>query len=259
MSSRVFHPDHHRAAAKPRDGARRSPASAPASSTPHSVPPASFQEVAPSVEVFSSAGKNPTAHCATRGLVSRVYERAVKGYAYALSGAGPQGGVVTSGGAKLQLPRDAKKGLGLVQRYLCLQLELPAEGGGLPLSLELAVTDGKGVRRRLLCSTAFREPAITPLHAQVPLAASLAPLRGRWANLCLDVAGLCAAAFPAEAAPFRRLESIGIGPVCKASAPRWLFVAAALHRKGRQAARSFVSSAARAMRELDLARGQRVP
>ena len=64
------------------------------------------------MDVFCSSGKNPTASAATKGGVSRVYERPIKGYAYALDA-----------GAKLQLPRDASKGLGLLQPFLALQVK----------------------------------------------------------------------------------------------------------------------------------------
>ena len=97
------------------------------------------------VEIFTPAGKDPLACAAVRGSVRRSYERSIKGYAYSLEG-GPNSTAAT--GAKLQLPRDASKGLGLVQQYLVLQLELPADSGavgGSPLGFELAMTDAKKV------------------------------------------------------------------------------------------------------------------
>lgn len=57
--------------------------------------------------------------------------------------------------------------VGLTQRFLVLQLFVPS-GIGRPLLLELGVSDTDRTRRRLLLSTAFREPVRNPLHAQVP-------------------------------------------------------------------------------------------
>lgn len=63
----------------------------------------------------------------------------------------------------LPLPLRA---VGLTQRFLVLQLFVPS-GVNRPLLLELGVSDTDRTRRRLLLSTAFREPVRNPLHAQV--------------------------------------------------------------------------------------------
>ena len=128
------------------------------------------------------------------GAVSRIYERNIRSYAYCIETSGS--------GSRLQLPRDASKGLGLVQRVIAFQVtplyfpssafssnkmydfqifhlcacsfcfvkvEIPADASA-ALHLELAITDGARVRRRIILSTAFREPTITPLHVQVKIA-----------------------------------------------------------------------------------------
>jgi hypothetical protein len=172
-SSRALHPEHAaalaaRAKLPPSRGGgtgrtapsgNSKPSGNNSSNSAATGPTASFQAVAPAVELFSPAGKDPAARCAVRGSVTKVYERSVKGYAFALDGdSGVSSGATQGGGAlaysgggsaRLQLPRDAAKGLGLVQRFLALQLELPpgcGEGRG-ALSVELAVTDGKKARK----------------------------------------------------------------------------------------------------------------
>jgi len=164
-SSRVLHPEHAAAlAARSKLPSRSSSGGGRVASDTHSNtqgsagPTASFQAVAPALELFSPAGKDPTTRCAVRGSVKKVYVRSVKGFAFSLdgdSGAPLGSGVAKTGGgaggvARLQLPRDAAKGLGLVQRFLALQLELPPScGEGSALSVELAVTDSKKVSLHL--------------------------------------------------------------------------------------------------------------
>ena len=65
------------------------------------------------MDVFSANGSNPTNNWKVVGAVQRVYDKAVKGYVYQCSG-GPT--------AKMQLPKDERRSLGLVQPYLVLQL-----------------------------------------------------------------------------------------------------------------------------------------
>ena len=81
------------------------------------------------VEVFGANGSNPVANWKVAGSVQKVYEKAVKGYVYRCDG-GPS--------AKMQLPKDDRRSLGLVQPYLVLQLHVPEAK---PFSLELSVTD----------------------------------------------------------------------------------------------------------------------
>ena len=86
------------------------------------------------VEVFGANGSNPVANWKVAGSVQKVYEKAVKGYVYRCDG-GPS--------AKMQLPKDDRRSLGLVQPYLVLQLHVPEAK---PFSLELSVSDAKSER-----------------------------------------------------------------------------------------------------------------
>ncbi len=70
------------------------------------------------VEVLAPNGSNPLASWKVTGpqkALQRVYDdKDVKGYIFA-----------SSGGTKLQIPKDDKATLGLVQPYLAFQVSLP--------------------------------------------------------------------------------------------------------------------------------------
>eukprot|EP00903_Cladosiphon_okamuranus_P008560 g8214.t1 len=154
------------------------------------------------VEVFSPAGKNPGSEWKSSGKIVRVFEKGVKGYVLTVSGGAT---------SKMQLPKAPKGLLGLRQRHLVLQV-LTAASQDKPFSLELGLKDSGGTRRRLVLSSSFKALHCTPLHAQVPLV-GLDRHRGTWANLSIDLAGLTAVCFRADA--FSSLELISIGPTCR--------------------------------------------
>lgn len=151
-------------------------------------------------EVFSPTGSDPTQLWKVCGgkAVKKVYDKSVKGNVYSIAG-GP--------GCKMQLPKDERKGMWLVQPFLCLQFFLPP---GQPISFELSVQDHGGTRRRLIFSSAFSEVKATPLHCQVPLTAVR---RGMWLNLVLNVADIVAANFRGQ--ELRAVELIALGAVCR--------------------------------------------
>ena len=148
----------------------------------------------PTVDVFGANGSNPTANWKVTGTVQKVYDKALKSHVFVCDG-GPS--------AKMQLPKDDRRSLGLVQPYLALQINVPDSK---PFALELSISDTARARRRLLFSTSFREAVCTPLHTRVPLG-SLP--RGVWVTLVLDMAFLTSSNF--GGARFGRLEGIIIG------------------------------------------------
>ena len=150
------------------------------------------------VEVFSAHGSNPTANWKISGAVQRVYDKTVKGYVFQCEG-GPS--------AKMQLPKDERRLLGLVQPYLVLQLTVPSQK---PFALELSISDTTKARRRVLLSTSFREPVRTPLHTRLPLASLH---REVWLNLTFDLFDLVGKCFPG--ATYSRLEAVTIHAACK--------------------------------------------
>ncbi|GCB66323.1 hypothetical protein scyTo_0014980 [Scyliorhinus torazame] len=73
----------------------------------------------PFVEIFSSQGKDPVAKWKLCGspAVQKVFDKEVKSYVYILEGSSQRN--------KMQLPKDSKQTLGLIQRFLVLQLCVP--------------------------------------------------------------------------------------------------------------------------------------
>ncbi|XP_062400609.1 uncharacterized protein C3orf67 homolog isoform X2 [Sardina pilchardus] len=107
----------------------------------------------------------------------------------------------------MQIPRDSKMALGLVQKFLVLQVKVPL---GKDFSTELLITDAGHLKRRLYLSTVHKEASATPLHARIPLT-SLA--RNVWCNMCIDVDSFTQEMF--KGAVFMHLDSISISASCK--------------------------------------------
>lgn len=92
------------------------------------VPPrgsANHFQGGPSVDVFGANGSNPTANWKVSGTVQKVYDKALKSHVFVCDG-GPS--------ARMQLPKDDRRSLGLVQPYLALQIHVPESK---PFALEL--------------------------------------------------------------------------------------------------------------------------
>nr|XP_006821003.1 PREDICTED: uncharacterized protein C3orf67 homolog [Saccoglossus kowalevskii] len=87
-----------------------------------------------------------------------VYDKDVKSYVFVVEGEGTT--------TKMQLPKDNKQSLLLIQRYLILQLMVPL---GHDFSIELSISDMGNNKRRLFLSSSQKEISITPLHAKIPL------------------------------------------------------------------------------------------
>lgn len=67
------------------------------------------------VDVFGANGSNPTGNWKIVGAVQRVFDKSVKGYVFRCDG-GPT--------AKMQMPKDERKALGLVQPYIVFQINV---------------------------------------------------------------------------------------------------------------------------------------
>ena len=86
----------------------------------------------PAVEIFSTVGKNPLEKWkVSGGGVEKIYDSSVKGYIFTLEGQ-----------AKIQLPKDEKETLGLIQPFLVLQIYIPL---GKNLHIEIGITDSTKV------------------------------------------------------------------------------------------------------------------
>jgi len=171
----------------------------------------------PALEVFSASGTDPLRRqdLLVEGRVKRQFEKDVKSFVL-LSEGGPN--------SKVELPRVArKKGLGLTQHVLALQIMLPSSSAE-AFSMELVVLDTERTRRRLVIASGFRTVVSHPLHAQLPLAAAYDPSfgakedtdhmgmfcipRGIWITMCIDLYDLMKKAF--QQILFKSLEAIKI-------------------------------------------------
>ncbi|XP_059800218.1 uncharacterized protein C3orf67 homolog isoform X1 [Hypanus sabinus] len=153
------------------------------------------------VEIFSSQGKDPVARWKLCGspAVQKVFDKEVKSYVYILEGSCQRN--------KMQLPKDNKHSLGLIQRFLVLQLCVPV---GQDFSTELLITDLGNIKRRLYLSTIHKEFSATPLHAKIPLSIIK---RKIWSNICIDMVSFTNAAF--KGAGFQSLDRIVVSANCK--------------------------------------------
>ncbi|KAM6414071.1 protein CFAP20DC [Rhynochetos jubatus] len=156
----------------------------------------------PFVEIFSAQGKNPGAKWKIFGNPSAVrkeYDKEVKGFVFVLEG--------SSQINKMQLPKETRQTLGLIQQFLTLQIFVPL---GQDFSTELLITDLGNIKRRLYLSTVHKELSVTPLHAKVPL---FTIKRKIWCNMCIDLVAFTSEIF--RGAVFQSLDGISISANCK--------------------------------------------
>eukprot|EP00961_Rhodomonas_salina_P096831 1302644-Rhodomonas_salina.2 len=109
----------------------------------------------PAVELFSAAGSKGSAvpHKASP-QIKKVFDKSSKGYVLELEGGRE---------VKVSFPASDKDSLGLLQRYLVLQVLVPAGRG---FSVELCVTDRTKTRRRINLSSNNKDLTVTPLHVR---------------------------------------------------------------------------------------------
>ncbi|XP_069062642.1 protein CFAP20DC [Pleurodeles waltl] len=156
----------------------------------------------PFVDIFSAQGKDPTAKWKLFGSPSaiwKVFDKDVKSFVFVLEG--------SSQTNKMQLPKENKQTLGLIQRFLILQVHVPL---GQDFSTELLITDLGNIKRRLYLSTVHKELSTTPLHAKIPL---FIIKRKIWCNLCIDLVSFTCGVF--KGAVFQSLDGIIVSANCK--------------------------------------------
>ncbi|XP_075370348.1 protein CFAP20DC isoform X1 [Mycteria americana] len=156
----------------------------------------------PFVEIFSAQGKNPAAKWKIFGNPSAIwkeYDKEVKGFVFVLEG--------SSQINKMQLPKETRQTLGLIQQFLTLQIFVPL---GQDFSTELLITDLGNIKRRLYLSTVHKELSVTPLHAKIPL---FTIKRKIWCNMCIDLVAFTSEIF--RGAVFQSLDGISISANCK--------------------------------------------
>ncbi|XP_049719515.1 protein CFAP20DC isoform X5 [Elephas maximus indicus] len=154
------------------------------------------------VEIFSAQGKNPGAKWKILGspsVIWKEFDKEVKSFVFVLEG--------SSQTNKIQLPKENKQILGLIQRFLVLQIYVPL---GQDFSAELLITDLGNIKRRLYLSTVHKELSSTPLHAKIPL---FMIKRKIWCNLCIDLVAFTSEIF--KGAVFQSLDGIIVSANCK--------------------------------------------
>nr|XP_046166722.1 uncharacterized protein C3orf67 homolog isoform X3 [Oncorhynchus gorbuscha] len=153
------------------------------------------------VEIFSAQGKDPVAKwklCGGKSAINKEFDKEVKSFVYSLEG--------SSQAIKMQMPKDGKMSLGLVQRFLVLQVNVSQCKD---FSTELVITDLGHMKRRLYLSTVHKEFSATPLHARIPFGLK----RNVWCNMCIDLVSFTSELF--KGAGFLSLDGITVSASCK--------------------------------------------
>ncbi|CAC5379788.1 Uncharacterized protein C3orf67 homolog [Mytilus coruscus] len=155
----------------------------------------------PYFEVLTPQGKDSLANWKypSNGF-KKEYEKEVKSYVFYIEG--------TPATTKIQIPKDPKQSLTLIQRYLILQLFV---GKGQDFLIELGVTDLGNNKRRLFLSTTQKETQVAAsLHARVPLTIMK---KHKWLNLCIDMVSMVGEIWRGQT--YKAIESITVSANCK--------------------------------------------
>ncbi|KAM8756571.1 protein CFAP20DC [Acanthopagrus schlegelii] len=152
------------------------------------------------VEIFSGQGNDPVAKWKLSGgpsAIHKEFNKEVKGFVYCLEG--------SSQTVKMQMPENGKIALGLLQRFLVLQVNIPQRKD---FSIELVITDSEHLKRRLHLSTVHKEVSVTLLHAKIPF---VGLKRNIWTTLCIDLVSFTSELFKG----FLTLDVITLFATCK--------------------------------------------
>eukprot|EP00127_Corallochytrium_limacisporum_P002901 Clim_evm80s142 gene=Clim_evmTU80s142 len=154
----------------------------------------------PFIEILSAAGKDPLAGCKLQGLRSkRVFEQSTKGYIFNVEG---------GANARLHIPKDPKKTLGLTQHeILGFQIFIPQ---GADCNVDIAVTDSAGARKWVLLLSHQKAATISTMHARLPFGMVT---RGKWVNCLVDVNDLVLGSF--KSVSLRSMDTISFSATCK--------------------------------------------
>ncbi|CAL1609367.1 unnamed protein product [Knipowitschia caucasica] len=152
------------------------------------------------VELFCAQGNDPVAKWKlSGGAIHKEYNKEIKGFVYCLDG--------SSRTVKMQMPKNGKKSLGLLQRFLVFQVNIPPDRD---FSIELMVTDTDHLKRRLYLSTVHKKLSTTLWHAMIPLVALHHKI---WLTLCIDLVSFTSKLFKDVA--YVSLDSITVFANCR--------------------------------------------
>lgn len=130
--------------------------------------------------------------------MSKEYDNQLKGYIHILNAGGL---------SKMQIPPSDKISLGLMQGTLVFQMFLASPKS---FTIEVAITDTQGVKRRLLFSSCSKELVINQYHCRIPLINF--PLN-IWVNVSIDILSFVSECFKAQS--FRAIDYICLSANCK--------------------------------------------
>ncbi|XP_055077719.1 uncharacterized protein C3orf67 homolog [Periophthalmus magnuspinnatus] len=151
------------------------------------------------VEIFCAQGKDPVAKWKlSGGAIHKEYNKEIKGFVYCLEG--------SSQTVKMQMPKNGKMPLGLLQRFLVFQVNVPP---GRDFSIELMVTATDHLKRRLYFSPVHKELSTTLWHAKIPLIGLNYHI---WSTLCIDLVSFTSKLFKDVA--FATLDRITVFANC---------------------------------------------
>eukprot|EP01017_Pseudomicrothorax_dubius_P036390 TRINITY_DN5202_c0_g1_i7.p1 TRINITY_DN5202_c0_g1~~TRINITY_DN5202_c0_g1_i7.p1 ORF type:complete len:451 (-),score=87.42 TRINITY_DN5202_c0_g1_i7:555-1907(-) len=128
--------------------------------------------------------------------IKNEFDKSLKTFVYELEGSS----------CKLQLPKDDKQELGLVQPYIVLQIYIAP---GQQFGFELVVTDTTKSKRRMMFTSALKSVELNYFHCKIPISTVK---RGIWLNLSIDLVSFMSL-FKGQT--FRSLDTIVINGPCK--------------------------------------------
>ncbi|KAM8867323.1 protein CFAP20DC-like [Synchiropus picturatus] len=129
------------------------------------------------IELFCARGNNPAKNWKLTGsssAIRRDYNKDLRGLVYRLDAGSRM--------VKMQMPANEKMSLGIEQRFLVFQVNIPDEKD---FSFELVVTGVDNIQRRLYFSTMRRQLCTSSLfNAQIPV---MGIKRDVWSTLFFDL------------------------------------------------------------------------
>ncbi len=174
------------------------------------------------LEILTPSGNGKDQRYASfLGNVSRTYERYIRGYCYEMNRA--------SASTQIQCPSSSRDSLGIIQPFLCLQVncgmkcgmqvkgkDTTVGAGGSKVSIEVIVLSKRGQRLRLHFSSLFNKFECNQLHAQIPWEWCNIDINcgdDRWTNVIIDLQFITSFCF--TGAEYSNIISINVKPIIK--------------------------------------------
>ena len=146
------------------------------------------------IEILTTHNRKNLSAWKFHGPVMMGFDENTKGY------------VLDCNGGTMQIPNKQTGSLKLIRPFLLFQVYLYP---GKLLSIELAVTDSQGSKRRIML-TQCKNVVINMMHSRLPNAFIE---KNSWMHLYVNVQSLFSLCFPAST--FRSIDSISLSAFCK--------------------------------------------